>query len=319
MRARTLLIDNHDSYTYNLFQLIAEENGVAPIVVRNDDYGGDWEVAAAALEGRFDNIVISPGPGNPTVVRDFGMCAAALRTATVPVLGVCLGHQGIGHAFGAAVEHAPHGVMHGRLSLVEHNGEDELWRGVPSPINVVRYHSLVVVAESLPACLVPLAYTTDDAVLMSLRHATRPLWGVQFHPESIATEHGRTLLRNFRDITLRRLAPSTSRSSDAERPIAAHPAAPPPPAPPAASPSGCELRVERWNAPREGARVDAHATFAALFGAQRFAFWLDSSSAQATRNSSGGVVARPNSRFSYMGAADGYVYFIYRYIFCESC
>ena len=169
--ARTLLIDNHDSYTYNLFQLIAEENGVPPLVVRNDDYGGDWSRAAAALAGCYDCIVISPGPGNPTVAGDFGMCAAVLKCATVPVLGVCLGHQGLGIAFGAAVVHAPSGPVHGRLSLVHHDGEDELWRGVPSPISVVRYHSLVIDAATLPPSLVPLAWSVEDRVLMSVRTA----------------------------------------------------------------------------------------------------------------------------------------------------
>ena len=188
---RTLLIDNYDSFTFNLFHLLGEVNGEEPIVVRNDELSWD-ELAALAV----DNIVISPGPGRPEHERDVGVSLDVLQRAEVPVLGVCLGHQALAHVTGGAVEHAPE-VMHGRLSPIHHDGRG-LFAGIPQGFAAVRYHSLVVGA--LPAELRVTAWTPDD-VVMGLEHRTRPLWGVQFHPESISTEHGRTLLRNFRDLT----------------------------------------------------------------------------------------------------------------------
>jgi len=139
---KTLLIDNYDSFTYNLFQLLAEANGEEPRVVRND--GAAWAELAG---GDFDNVVISPGPGRPDHPKDFGVCADAIREAEVPVLGVCLGHQGIGHVAGAPVVHAPE-VMHGRLSAVYHD-DSPLFAGIPQGFQVVRYHSLCV-EEPLP-------------------------------------------------------------------------------------------------------------------------------------------------------------------------
>ncbi len=176
---KTLLIDNYDSFTYNLFQLLAEANGDEPIVVRND--AADW----AELERlEFDNIVISPGPGSPEHDGDFGVCAQAIRDATVPLLGVCLGHQGLCWIAGAKVAGAPE-VMHGRISAVLHE-ESPLFAGIPREFQAVRYHSLCV-EQPLPAELEPIA-RTSDGVLMAVAHRTRPQWGVQFHPESICTE-----------------------------------------------------------------------------------------------------------------------------------
>ena len=159
--------------------------------MRNDELSWD-ELAALAV----DNIVISPGPGRPEHARDVGVSLDVLKRAELPVLGVCLGHQALAHISGGAVEHAPE-VMHGRLSPIHHDGRG-LFAGIPQGFAAVRYHSLVVGA--LPAELRVTAWTLDD-VVMGLEHRTRPLWGVQFHPESISTEHGRTLLRNFRDLT----------------------------------------------------------------------------------------------------------------------
>ena len=193
---RTLVIDNHDSFTFNLVQLIAEVNGIAPLVVTNDEAA--W-ADLAALD--FDNIVISPGPGRPERVRDFGVCRQAIELSAVPLLGVCLGHQGLVHAWGGEVVYAPE-PMHGRLSAVYHDGR-ELFGAIPQGFNAVRYHSLAA-AEPLPACLERTAWTMDG-VLMGLRHRTRPQWGVQFHPESIATEHGALLLKNFRNMSQSRL------------------------------------------------------------------------------------------------------------------
>ena len=177
---RTLLIDNYDSFTFNLFHLLGEVNGDEPIVVRNDEL--TWEELDAL---RVDNIVISPGPGRPEHERDVGVSLDALLRAEVPVLGVCLGHQALAHVSGGAIRHAPE-VMHGRTSPIHHDGRG-LFAGVPQGFAAVRYHSLVV--GVVPAALRVTAWTPDQ-VVMGLEHRTRPLWGVQFHPESICTEHG---------------------------------------------------------------------------------------------------------------------------------
>ncbi|HEX2707925.1 MAG TPA: aminodeoxychorismate/anthranilate synthase component II, partial [Solirubrobacterales bacterium] len=187
---RTLLIDNHDSFTYNLFQLLAEVNGEEPLVVRNDERS--WAEIAAR---DFDNVVLSPGPGRPERREDFGVCAEAIRLAEVPLLGVCLGHQGLGWMYGGRVVHAPEPV-HGRIANVRHRGSP-LFAGIPTEFTAVRYHSLCL-REPLPADLRPIAWS-DDGVLMALAHRRLPQWGVQFHPESICSEHGRRLLANFRD------------------------------------------------------------------------------------------------------------------------
>jgi para-aminobenzoate synthetase len=199
---RTLLIDNYDSFTFNLFHLLGEVNGEQPIVVRNDEL--TWEALAAL---RADNIVISPGSGRPEHARDVGVSLAALLRAEVPVLGVCLGHQALAHVSGGTIRHAPE-VMHGRTSPIDHDGRG-LFAGVPKGFVAVRYHSLVV--GVVPAALRVTAWT-PDGVVMGLEHRTRPLWGVQFHPESICTEHGRMLMRNFRDLTqARRRSPAPAR------------------------------------------------------------------------------------------------------------
>src|SRR3954452_4744100 len=206
---KTLLIDNYDSFTYNLFQLLAEANGEEPTVVRND--GASWSQLAG---GDFDNVVISPGPGTPSHSKDFGICGDAIRESDVPLLGVCLGHQGIGHFTGGQVVHAPE-VMHGRLSAVYHD-DSPLFADIPQGFQVVRYHSLCV-PEPLPEELEGTAWTSDG-VLMGLAHRSRPVWGVQFHPESIETEWGRQLPANFRDLTLahagRRTAPMPAQQAE---------------------------------------------------------------------------------------------------------
>jgi para-aminobenzoate synthetase len=190
---RTLLVDNHDSYTFNLFQLIAVVNGIEPAVVANDDP----ELLRRLPE--FDNVVISPGPGRPEHPRDIGYVADLLRGCDVPVLGVCLGHQAIAYAAGALIEPSPQ-PRHGHLSLVKHDG-DELFSGIPAEFTAVRYHSLCV-AEPLPEALTAIAQA-EDGVIMAVRHREQPRWGVQFHPESIASEYGAALLANFRDLTSR--------------------------------------------------------------------------------------------------------------------
>lgn len=186
---RTLLIDNYDSYTYNLFQLIAEVYEEPPTVLTND--APEWP--SLRLD-EFEAIVVSPGPGSPDVKRDVGICLQVLRTTTLPVLGVCLGHQLIAHACGAAVVRAPT-PRHGYLERIRHTDSD-LFAGIPQGFTAVRYHSLAV-QTPMPDDLEATAWA-EDGVVMGLRHKRRALHGVQFHPESIATEYGPQLLENFR-------------------------------------------------------------------------------------------------------------------------
>jgi para-aminobenzoate synthetase len=265
---RTLIIDNYDSFTWNLVQYIAETNGEEPLVVRNDSH--DW-VDLVASE-RFDNIVISPGPGTVERDADFGISRVAIASSEVPLLGVCLGHQGIGHAFGAQIIHAPEPV-HGRSSLVWHNN-DPLFVKIPSPWRVVRYHSLIVEAP-LPEHLIQTAWT-EEGLVMGLRHVHRPLWGVQFHPESILSEHGMQLMRNFRDITHSRRRRSTIAYASQPSPAvqSAHPVSPP-----------REVRVHQVST-----ALSAEDLFTGLCGDSPRAFWLDSS-----------LVEPGLSRFSFIG------------------
>ncbi len=182
-----LIIDNYDSFTYNLVSLVAIVTGETPRVIRNDQM--TWE-EIAALD--FTSVIISPGPGRPDRVRDFGVSGDVIRNATVPILGVCLGHQGIAAAFGGIVQQTT--PVHGYPSDIIHAGDD-LFRGIPERFSAIRYHSLAVM-EPLPPELRKIAWTPDGMV-MALRHVSRPLWGVQFHPESISTEYGEQLVRNF--------------------------------------------------------------------------------------------------------------------------
>jgi anthranilate synthase component 2 len=195
MTARILVIDNYDSFTYNLVQYLGEL-GHSPDVIRNDD-ATIAEVAAMGPLG----IVISPGPCTPA---EAGICTDLVRElgAETPILGVCLGHQCIGEAYGGRVVRAPQ-VMHGKLSRVEHDGLG-VFAGLPSPLTATRYHSLVVEAENLPAALTATAWTdaAGGRVLMGIRHREHPVEGVQFHPESILTDNGHDLLRNFIDLCL---------------------------------------------------------------------------------------------------------------------
>ena len=190
MSQRLLVVDNYDSFTYNLVQYFGEL-GEDPLVVRNDAIAVE-EIGLLAPRA----IVLSPGPRTP---REAGICIPTIRRygPEIPILGVCLGHQAIGEAYGGTVIRAPRGVMHGKTSMVRHDGR-ELFAGVPSPLEVMRYHSLVVEHSSLPACLEVIATAVDDPKeIHGIRHREYPVWGVQFHPESILTGHGLQLLRNF--------------------------------------------------------------------------------------------------------------------------
>jgi len=227
-----LIIDNYDSFTYNLAHAVAAIAGCAPIVVRNDEMSWDQ---IEQLD--FDRVIISPGPGRPENARDFGVSARAIAAAAqskFPLLGVCLGHQGIAHHFGGCVTRASEPV-HGRGATIVHQG-DELFAGIPERFSAIRYHSLIV-REPLPPELKKIAWTEDGA-MMALRHATLPIWGVQFHPESISTEYGAELLRNFLHY--------------GRRTIQVHARAIPLPASP-------------------------QTIFRNLFSRERYAFWLDSS------------------------------------------
>src|SRR5262245_39621993 len=186
-----LVLDNYDSFAYNLYQYLGEL-GAEPRVVRNDAIGVD---AALALQPRA--IVISPGPGTPDQA---GISVELVRRAAgrVPVLGVCLGHQSLGQAFGGRVVRAPR-PMHGKTSEIRHDGRS-IFAGLPDPLTATRYHSLVVDRAGLPDCLEVSAWT-DDGVIMGLRHREHALEGVQFHPESILTASGKALLRNFLERT----------------------------------------------------------------------------------------------------------------------
>ncbi|MGH9278143.1 MAG: aminodeoxychorismate synthase component I [Acidimicrobiales bacterium] len=254
-----LVIDNHDSFTYNLVQLVAAWTGSWPRVVRND------EITDADLRQlRPDAVILSPGPGHPGRPRDFGVSRAAIAHLDVPLLGVCLGHQGLAHHFGASVDHAPT-PMHGRTSEICHD-ESELFAGIPQRFPAVRYHSLAVTGR-LPDDLVLTAWT-PDGVPMGIRHRRRPLWGVQFHPESIGTPHGPRLVANFLA-----LAGGRPRSYVA------------PPSPPRAAADTVDVEVRTIEEP-----PDAESVFVDLFGETEDAFWLDSS------------LYRPGlSRFSFMG------------------
>ena len=188
-----VLIDNYDSFTYNLVHFLGEL-GAACQVVRNDRIA-----VAEVLKLEPKGIVLSPGPCTPT---EAGICLELIEAAgpTVPILGVCLGHQAIGQAYGGKVIRAPV-LMHGKLSKIANKGKG-VFKGLPKTFEATRYHSLIVERASLPDCLTVTAETVQNgkSLIMGLQHKTHPVYGVQFHPESIASEHGHALLANFLDI-----------------------------------------------------------------------------------------------------------------------
>jgi len=252
---KILIVDNYDSFTYNLYQLVGTVTGIAPTVVRNDQLTWDQ-----FLELAPDRIILSPGPGHPDNQRDFGICRRILLDADVPVLGVCLGLQGLASVFGGTVIHGPE-PRHGRISTVHHDGS-ALFSNIPESFQAVRYHSLIV-AQPVPECL-RITARTEDNLIMGLEHRERPLFGVQFHPESIATEHGDQLIRNFVGaakssgaISVSTMRPPTHRQTFSRK-------------------------LDIFPSPED--------TFVALFGRETPAFWLDSSDGDAGR-----------SRFSFMG------------------
>lgn len=190
-----LLIDNYDSFVYNLAQYVGAQGG-KPQVFRNDAV----TVSSIKLKIKPDAIIISPGPGNPSNPKDFGVCGDVLKELSpkVPTLGVCFGHQGIGYVYGAKIGRAKN-LRHGKTSMIEHDGKD-LFKGIPSPIEGTRYHSLVIKRNSIPASLKVTATSLDDHEIMGVRHRDFPIFGVQFHPESIKTKTGTSIVKNFLDM-----------------------------------------------------------------------------------------------------------------------
>lgn len=188
---KTLIIDNYDSFTYNLFQYMGELGG-NPVVVRNN------EVTIRDIKkGNYSHIVISPGPGSPDNSAYFGICREVIQILgkEIPLLGVCLGHQGIVSAFGGKVIRAPF-IKHGKTSVINHNGKT-IFNGITNPLIGMRYHSLIGERKTMPKDLVITAYAQDDDAVMAIAHRVYPIHGVQFHPESIGTEDGIVLLKNF--------------------------------------------------------------------------------------------------------------------------
>ncbi|MBD2530234.1 aminodeoxychorismate synthase component I [Nostoc flagelliforme FACHB-838] len=284
---QTLIIDNYDSYTFNLYQMIAEVNGELPLVIHNDQF--TWD---ELKEIAFDNIVISPGPGRPERSKDFGVCQQIIENVDVPLLGVCLGHQGLGYLHGGRVVHAPE-VRHGRLSKIYHNNS-ELFQGIPHQFSVVRYHSLLV-ADQLPECLEKIAWT-EEGLVMGLRHRYLPFWGVQFHPESICTEYGQRLLENFRDITLQ-FTDKSSINRENQYWSGYGFIAPP-------SDEPCQRQEEKFELHRRKLDIcpNTEQIFVHLFRQAPNAFWLDSSR-----------VETGLSRFSFMGDGNGENSLLVRY------
>ena len=190
---KTLVIDNYDSFVYNLVQYVGELGG-EPIVYRNDQLSIDM-----AKKLQPDRIIISPGPGTPEDPKYFGTCSAILKQMSpkIPTLGVCLGAQGIVHIFGGKIVRAKK-LMHGKTSMIKHDGKT-IFKNVRNPLQATRYHSLVAEKITMPSCLKVTAEALDDSEVMGVRHIVYPIEGIQFHPESILTEDGMKIIKNFLD------------------------------------------------------------------------------------------------------------------------
>ena len=296
---RTLLVDNYDSYTYNLYQLIHAVTGVEPLVVRNDDaklaFGVD---GIPDIFSSIDCIVISPGPGTAETDSDIGACGDIVKHMTdIPILGVCLGHQCIASVHGARIVRGArpcHGIISSLTTAPASCKHGSIFNGMPETFKVVRYHSLVVdTAAELPSSLVATAWTDEKKTIMALQHRTRPLWGVQFHPESICTEYGAELMANFLLCAeaclqpharphLCSLGPAGTTTREQLAQSQSHP-------------SVARLRILRC--PGGANRVgDATDLFERIFGAAKspFCYFLDSSNHRSAASCTA-------SRFSFMG------------------
>lgn len=259
---RTLLVDNHDSYTYNVFHLLAAASGAEPVVVNNDAVS--WRVLSRS---DFDAIVLSPGPGRPERWHDFGVCRDILRYSEIPVLGICLGHQGIGNLLEGGVSSAPM-AMHGRLSRIRHSNSG-LFEGIDQDFTVVRYHSLAITTKVGPDGIE--TAWADDGVVMGVEHRSRPMWGVQFHPESVATEYGQAIAENFYAMASRHRRPRPTYTAPAAGEAAT---AAEQPARRRSSEAGLRLRVRTL----EGEAPTEH-VYERLFAGAEHSFWLDSADA----------------------------------------
>jgi para-aminobenzoate synthetase len=287
---RCLIIDNYDSFTWNLAHYVAQAFGTEPMVVRNDQY--TWPEITS--RGSFGCILISPGPGTVTKPDDVHVSRDALEQGEIPVLGVCLGHQGLAYLYGGEIKHAPV-PFHGRISTIHHNGS-RLFEGLPLSFDAVRYHSLVVCPQSLPNQLIVTA-RTECGLIMGLQHVSLPKWSVQFHPESILSSHGMRIISNFRDeayrhagkrVSSRRLqsvatnrvnqAASAGRIRSGRR-------------------VGDRIQLQAFTRRLRGSDLDTESVFLNLYGDRDNCFWLDSQS-----------VEQDTARFSFMGcAAEGSV------------
>jgi anthranilate synthase component 2 len=189
---KILILDNYDSFVYNIAQLVGSLNAL-PIVIRNNE-----TTLSEIQKNNYDAIVISPGPGHPKYKRDFGICTDVIRKLgpSIPILGICLGHQGIIHAFGGKVTRAVE-IKHGKTSLIKFDGNPLLFEGVKNPFVATRYHSLIADKHTLPNCIKVTSKSLDDGEIMSARHEKYLIEGIQFHPESIMTIEGKQILSNF--------------------------------------------------------------------------------------------------------------------------
>lgn len=266
---KILIVDNYDSFTFNLYQYVSEVFAVLPVVVRNDDTHVDFE--------DYDAIVISPGPGTPNNKSDIGICEQIIKHTSKPLLGICLGHQSIVASLGGIVELS--GMpYHGRSSKILHGGSG-VFSNLPNPLTVVRYHSLIA-CQPLPAELIATAFT-EDGMIMAIEHRHRPMWGVQFHPESISTDCGRQLIENFKTLVQQH---NVNRSS-LQRAATEQLDLPQVTVPPVA----WRCRYQQLNSTLQPAEV-----FQRLYGDSQYSFWLDSSS-----------VNNAEARFSFIGDASG--------------
>ncbi|KAG3155776.1 Para-aminobenzoate synthase [Phytophthora cactorum] len=312
-RVVSLLIDNYDSYTYNIMQMLAQVNGTpnSVTVIKNDDFGGQFGAAwdhfvaqTTAIAAQEDvelefNVVISPGPGHPSEPKDFGMCADAIRHATVPVLGVCLGHQGLAQVYGGQVVKAKE-VMHGRTSRVFIEGEDALFAHIPNGFQVVRYHSLVIDPDNIPKELEVIA-KTQDGVIMAVRHRSKQQFGVQFHPEAVCSEFGYQLLQNFRDVTLAQCASKCElhHSNHPEKNAKLHDQSVQESSQQTTAP-GYRVLIQRASTGLASLEF-AEFVFGELYGVSKRSFWLDSSN----HDTVAGTDAATQSRCSMMGDDSG--------------
>ena len=268
---KILIVDNYDSFTFNLYQYVSEVFAVLPVVVKNNDTHVDYEA--------YDAIIISPGPGTPNKQNDIGICETIIKHTSKPLLGICLGHQSIVACMGGEVDLS--GVpYHGRTSKVLHGGSG-VFANLPNPLTVVRYHSLVAY-QPLPTALIATAFT-EDGLIMGVEHRHRPMWGVQFHPESVSTDAGRQIIENFRAL----VEQHSSHTGKVRRNAPRLPSEPGRLALPEKAVWHCQFKV--LDLPLDPARV-----FKKLFGQAKYSFWLDTSTAPNTEG-----------RFSFIGDASG--------------